>query len=367
MSKENDLYNLFKRFAENKYTSQDLEWIRHELEDFYNEKDIERAIRHFWYHDVMSESSENPKHTGFDREQLLKKVHSRIQQGHGDFSGKTQRGTLKGILSRSLYIYYRAAAVLLIPLLGVVMMYFIQNDLSQKGQETQYSEIYAPQGSRVNMELPDGSNVWLNHGSRLKYPQNFEKKHREVTLTGEAYFEVEANHKRPFIVNTSKVAVRVTGTSFNVMAYDDEEKVGVSLDAGSLEVLKSGAEPGGSTSQIRKMEPGEHLNFHKKTSRVDVYRGRNEVYTAWRHGKIIFQDEALKDMVKKLERRYNMQIELKDEQLADYTFTATFSDETLTQILNLLCKAAPLKYEMKERTKMKDNSFSTGKVIIKKE
>ena len=363
MSKDKELFNLFKRFAEDNYTLKDLEWIRDKVEDPYDKDSVERALRHYWYQNVVSRETKERKKVDFNLEKCLEKIHLRInQKSLSPFSSEDKR-PIRRFMSRSLNFYYRAAAVLFIPLLGLVLMYFLNIENKQEVGEPVYSEVYAPKGSRIKMGLPDGTEVWLNHGSRLRYPQSFGKGTRKVFLRGEAYFDVRENQQKDFVVNASDMNVHVTGTQFNVMAYSDAGKVAVSLDEGSVELYKEKRNQKGEV-KICNMNPGEHAIYNKQSNKMEITTGRNDIYSAWRDGKMIFRNDDLEEIVKRLERWYNVEIILEDQQVANFTFTATFSDETLPQILDLLSKAAPLEYQVTPRIKQSDNSFSKSQVII---
>ena len=365
MSKETELYELFKRFAEGNYTLEDLKKIRKEVENSTDEKLLEAAIKHYWYHDILSEEESTVE---VDLQSCLDKVHNRIYQlGIQPVSGQN---SVKRFLTRSLHIYYRIAAALLIPFMISTAMFLMDRQAELPADQMQkiskkpvYSEIIAPMGSRIRMGLPDGTKVWLNHGSKLKYPQSFGKKSRNVELTGEAYFEVEEDQKRPFVVNTRIMEVYATGTSFNVMAYKDDQDVAVSLDKGSVELYKE-YQNNKIRQKIYDLKPEEHAIYHKEPNTMEIIEGKNDIYTAWKDGKMIFREEPLDHIVKRLERWYNVDIELKNPDLATHEFTATLTDETLRQVLDLFSKAAPLEYKFLPRVKKEDNSFAKRKVVI---
>jgi ferric-dicitrate binding protein FerR (iron transport regulator) len=365
MSKETELYELFRRFAEGNYSLEDLKKIKKEVENPTDEKSLEAAIKHHWYHDILSgeESAEE-----VDLRSCLDKIHQRIyQMGSPQLSGQNR---MNRFLTRSLHIYYRVAAVLLIPFMIMTAMFLMNRQAEipvAEEQEVQqkpvYSEIIAPMGSRIRMGLPDGTKVWLNHGSKLKYPQSFGKESRNVQLVGEAYFEVVEDRQRPFVVNTGVMEVYATGTSFNVMAYKDDQDVAVSLDEGSVELYKL-YQDNEIRQKVYDLKPEEHAVYHKEPNTMEIIEGRNDIYTAWKKGRMIFRQEPLNQIVKKLERWYNVDIVLNNPDLATHEFTATLTDETLSQVLDLFSKAAPLEYTFLPRVKKEDNSFAKRKVVI---
>lgn len=362
MRKETELFHLFRRFAEDNYTAKDLRQLKETINDPAENETVKKAVKQLWYAQISSKT----KTRDFDLEANLDKIHHKINRLHGRTIDTHRKNSARRIVSQTIHIYYKAAAVLLLPLLSVAIMYFYNvqfEDTRKSTNKTLYSEITAPMGSRIKMGLPDGSQVWLNHGSKLRYPQNFGEKSREVDLTGEAYFNVKENPENPFIVNTSKLDVHVTGTKFNIAAYANESTIGISLEKGSVQLYK---EQSGNKQprELYKLKPGEHAAYYPDSNKLDIIRGKNDIYTAWKYGKIIFRNEPLHLIAKRLERRYNVDIVLKDKKLKAYTFTATFLDETLNQVLNLLSKAVPLEYTIESMEQNEDNTFTKRKVFI---
>jgi ferric-dicitrate binding protein FerR (iron transport regulator) len=225
-----------------------------------------------------------------------------------------------------------------------------------------YNEVSAAFGTRSMLTLDDGSRVWLNSGSRLKYPKDFSGRRREVFLTGEAYFEVESDASRPFIVRTKRLNVRATGTRFNVNVSSIEKASQITLVEGKIAVCKNVA--GGKTVEISRMEPSQHMAFDTisgsfKVETEDTYR-----FIAWKDGKLIFRNEPLEDVIKRIGYFYNVDIELKDEKLKEYRYRATFEEESLDEILHLLKISSPVDYREIKREPLPDGSFPRKKIII---
>jgi transmembrane sensor len=280
-------------------------------------------------------------------EKALKKVLSRIS--------KVEK-------SHSFWFYWqRIAAVLFIPLLLAGFLWF---RLSPKNKQSEavYNEVYAAFGTRSALKLADGSQVWLNSGSSLRYPDKFSDNQRIVYLKGEAYFEVKTDKTKPFIVQTQNLSVKATGTKFNVMAFKSDHLTEVTLVEGKVFVDESNKS--GSSATITELKPNEHLEYDaisgkSKLEAEDVYK-----YIAWKDGKLVFRNEPLSDVVKQISKLYNVEIELKGEKLQEYRYRATFQDETLSEILKLLKISAPINYKELNRQLLPDGSFTQKKVII---
>lgn len=270
------------------------------------------------------------------------------------------RETIKKM--RTFHLYQRMiriAAMLTIPLLlsSMILGYLYFSDSEDV---VQYAEVTSSEGTIVRYELPDKSVVWLNSGSTLRYPARFDKGKREVDLKGEAYFDVQANTKHPFYVNTpGGISVYVYGTQFNVNAYDEDSTVETVLEEGSVNVIAP------DKSEVVKLAPGERLIYDKQTHQmekmnVDVYEK-----TAWKDGKLIFRNASIEEVLKRLSRHFNVDIEFHNLTDKKYNYRATFKEETLTQILDYLSKSATLKWEMEEPVQNNDESFTKKKIVVK--
>lgn len=252
----------------------------------------------------------------------------------------------------------RYAAFLAIPLLlATLTLGYLY--LNEPDPEVKYAEVTSTMGTVVRYELPDHSVVWLNSGSKLRYPTVFKKNNRNVELTGEAYFQVEADPERPFYVNTPNgLSVYVYGTQFNVAAYENDDYIETVLEKGKVNVVT----PGG--QETITLLPGEQLLYDKQTSQA--VRNQVDVYgkVAWKDGKLIFRNTSLEEIIKRLERHFNVDIEFNNNTGKEYTYRATFRTETLTQILDYLAKSANLKWKILTPEQREDDTFTKTKIIV---
>ena len=286
---------------------------------------------------------------------ILDKIHHQI-----NVSQNPQQVIISKTLTRNrlLTIITRAAAILLLPVLSLL----IYMTLSNKDQSIQVSNeltVEAPAGSTVNFELSDGTKVWLNHGSRLKYPYRFDGKSRKVFLTGEAYFAVAHNKKLPFVVATNSVEVKATGTAFNVSAYPGDNVIETTLVEGRVILSESIG-----NKEIRALSPNECLKFNVSKNEFTVESGNTAKYVAWKEGRLVFRNDSLAEVAKKLARWYNVDIEIVSSKAKEFTYTATFTNETLPQVLDLMTLPTPVSYRLTEVKKLPDGSFTKQKVLI---
>lgn len=265
---------------------------------------------------------------------------------------------------KKLWIFWgKIAAILLIPLLiGNIIWFIFSSKKVLSSTSPVFSEVFATFGTRTALKLVDGSLVWLNSCSSLKYPDKFSGKQREVFLNGEAYFEVTNNSAMPFIVKTSNLTIKATGTKFNVFGYNSDSKSEITLLDGKVFVDELNTD--GSSRLVSELNPNQHLIFNKCTKVVTINIEDTYKYIAWKDGKLIFRNEPLSEVVKKIGQVFNVDIELQGSSLQAYRYRATFEDESLTEILKLLEISSPIRFKEIKRTPLPDGSFPKKKVII---
>ncbi len=259
-----------------------------------------------------------------------------------------------------MHAFSRVAAVLFFPLLFLTGWYYFKAPVPPEGLSK--AEIVAPRGARIHFTLPDGTQGWLNSESSLFYPLVFRGRTREVTLKGEGYFEVARNERKPFIVKTEQLAVRVLGTSFDLNAYPDDDVTEITLVSGKVEVLKSA---GRHPVILTEMNPGDQVRVRK----TDLMCQKQVVedpgcYAAWKDGKLVFRNDPMDLVVKKLGRWYNVQFYLQEKRLKDFRYHATFQYESLDEVLKLIKLTSPVDYRIIKRKKLPDGSFSKKKIIL---
>jgi ferric-dicitrate binding protein FerR (iron transport regulator) len=184
-----------------------------------------------------------------------------------------------------------------------------------------------------------------------------------VKLTGEAFFDVEKDPSHPFIVNAGKLNIEVKGTRFNVCNYIDEPNSEITLESGSVRLFSGNYKD---TKTMAFIKPGERAILDNSQNKLSVSVVDVEKHTAWKEGLLIFRDDKMDEVVKKLNRKFNVDIILLDPELKEYIYTATFEDESLAQILGLLKISAPVNYVAYKPHQLADNSFSKQKIVITK-
>lgn len=237
----------------------------------------------------------------------------------------------------------RIAAVLTIPLLAfTIWSIFYQNEENGGEEFAQNSitwqEIQSPVGMRSHVVLPDGTNLWLNAGSRLRYSIPFAREKREVELTGEAYLDVVRNEQSPFIVKTGISRIEVLGTAFNVNAYPESGQIKVALKEGSVKFLFAAD---GETTKFCELEPNDLMVFDKKEQTVTLDNTNIEKHIAWHRNVMILDDTPMTQLARMLEQWYGVKVVVANEEIKQYRFTTTFDNEPLHRVLELLEISSP--------------------------
>ncbi len=197
----------------------------------------------------------------------------------------------------------------------------------------------------VSIELPDGTQVWLNKNSKLEYPKAFDGDERQVYLQGEAFFEVVPNPEKPFIVKSDRISTRVLGTSFDVRAYKSDETASVSVATGKVEVSKEIEE--GSPIRITQLTPQQELviNTEKDETYIDIVSTFD--IGAWRKDQLVFRNNTYSEVIARLEEHYGVTIALTDKNLNECRVMANFNQgATLKDVLKLLSISNSFRYKI---------------------
>ena len=317
-----------------------------------DEKDINRLEKYFQKENTHSEFLEElfedesnldglKKDLGNKWDRILKDRSDKIDLNHIlykiHFNINSKSGKQKVRSTKQLYRWVSGIAVIIvIPLLIWSVLNFY-NDL---GQPVQYTEIIAPKGEKARFILPDGSIGYLNSGTSLKYAFPFSEK-RLVELSGEAFFDI-VHDKSEFVVQAQGVEVKVHGTRFNVSAYEDELEIMTTLEEGSVSVVRS-VDGKGLT-----LKPGQQAILDKSSNRL-AYKSVNvDLYVSWKDNMLRFQNTPFIDVVKKMERWYDVKIILDDQLKYTQSYTMTIKTESLREMLDLMKVTTPLDYRVKE-------------------
>ena len=209
-----------------------------------------------------------------------------------------------------------------------------------------FDEIHVPYGKSSVVALADGTLINLNAGSSLRYPNGFKAEgNREVFLTGEAYFQVSHDAKRPFLVHTDDLEIEVLGTHFNVQAYADEKNSNTVLVNGVVQV-KQKSNP----EDAVVLKPGMQASYTQGSKTLEIASVNTAPYIAWVKGQLYFDQADFPQIARILERKFDVQIQVNNTALKKEKFTAKFKAESLEQILKSFNESYPFNYDIKQNT-----------------
>ena len=271
--------------------------------------------------------------------ELIKNEFADLYVDHDIPSKKILEQIRKNIRIKKLKrICFRVAAVL-IPVVLIVGLYMQLNSKVDLFGTSEYEEVVVDKGERIQIMFQDGTKVYINSDSKLRYPKKFALNTREVYLEGEAYFVVAKNKNRPFIVNLSGPAIHVLGTSFNVQDYPENKDIVVCLDEGNINLTLP-------TEKKYPVQPGERLVYNKDNQQCTISK-MNDM----QQNVIVFKDTPLPEVIKILNRWYNVEFKVEDENVLKYVYTLTSDNTLLEKVLMDLEKIAPVKFEYNEDKK----------------
>jgi transmembrane sensor len=286
----------------------------------------------------------------FNSFEALKKVNARVN---------------KPVPSKLPEVLKLIAAVFILPLLAY-SGYVTQKNSSLNNMITAHvvmQTITSRQGMVSQFQLADGTKVWLNSNSELQFPSVFAGEFREVKLKGEAYFEVTKGKDQPFIVNARELNVEVLGTSFDVANYQDEKRAEVILVEGKVGLF---VKKDDKTNERSSLIPGQRGVYCEETKKIHTEEVSVDKYISWRDGNLIFRDDKMEEVVKRLSRWFNVEIFISDPEIKAYIYKATFRNENLVQVLNLLKISAPIDFRITERKALQSGEFTKQKVYLMK-
>lgn len=315
MANKNDVESLVRKFVENKVSEHEIELLQEYFKTPIGLKYLDQ---------IMDEYAAD-----FDKAHLAHSSHD-----------PHEASSLEGKNSRSGRMLRAFAATFI----GMVMLAGIYFYISQVYSVTVYRTVA---GQKTTITLPDNTIVTLNGNSSLSYRGNWtDEKLRSVNLSGEAYFKVTSNAKKPFIVNTSGIAIKVLGTTFNVKSYDDDEAVETILVEGKVVIEKDAEEH--AVAESIELLPDQKAIFSKNSKQIVLENVKPESEAAWVKGSLVFEDEPFSEIVKDLERWYGAKIIVKDKASLQCRFNTRIENESLEEVLKLFSSSGNVKYSIQD-------------------
>ena len=338
--KEQIDYKILKKFTLGKYSLKDFRLVSRWFDDQHNESGLKDAIRQHW-----NEFSPDAKGEEKDLSLILNQLRQKIA---------TEKPVVNFRVGLQRF-YTRVAAILLLPLLIYTAYSLFLNTTEAKIPST--VEIVSPHGARIHFQLPDGSQGWLNSGSSIKYKTDFQE-NRNVQLVGEAWFEVTHSDNTPFTVNTKTLDVLVMGTKFNVAAFAEEKVTEVVLQEGKVKVN------GYDGLFTVEMNPDEKFTYDKTLQSGTIQTVNANQFGAWKDGLLVFRNEPLSEVLKRVGRWYNVEFVLTDPELSKFRYRATFQEEQVEEVIRLISLTAPIEYSFDSRVMGNNGVFEKRTITI---
>lgn len=329
MKHKEEIRRLFKMYLEGKTNSRQNAILFHYLN---NNKNAEQELS-----DLMSET--------WEREPLIKDNSVEATEGLEQLWTKIYHKKQKTLRRYQLLKY----AASLIMVCSAVFVYEASRKKQPEIEKTiaLISKTTAP-GEKVKMLLPDSSVVYLGSRSKISWPEGFEKgKVRNITLEGEAFFEVKHDANRPFVILSGKIQTQVLGTSFNIYAYPEDKVFTVTVRTGKVGVAEIAH---GVRKTLSFLTPGMKIAYNKGNGKFRINAGQVNEADSWTNNRFVFHDENLGSILTKLERYYNVHFEVKSSKLSACRFNATFSDININDVMKQISimSSGHIKYKINE-------------------
>lgn len=324
-----DYTELISRFLERNLTEEELQLLTDWIKESYENRKLFDQYNEVWQ---LSGIVLNEKQ--YNTDAGWSSIQEEITKNNISSNRKTRL-----ILSNHLFIW-KVAAVAAMLVTALLTGFLFKNNL--KSEKKEVVSIESPRGEKSKVVLADGTIVWLNSESQLTWSNDFNGANRTVTLSGEGYFDVKKDPRHPFIVRTFNADIRVYGTRFNVCSYPDVMQTEATLEEGKIEVVIDGK------PNPVAVVPGQRMVFDKQTGEISLKQVDTDLYTSWKENKLRFNNALFGDVVKKLERWYDVRIILDKNLKYSERYTMCIKTESLREMLDRLKLTTPMSYKIEE-------------------
>lgn len=249
-----------------------------------------------------------------------------------------RRLSTRKLLPLKVTRFGKAAAVIMLALCIGWMGHYLYTSGNFINQQTEFKTIETPKGQLKEIYLADGTHIWLNAESKLSFPSGFSADNREVNLSGEAFFEVTANEKKPFLVKTGNHTVKVVGTRFNICEYPENKIIETTLIEGKVKIITGNI--------IKDLLPGQQSSFDTQTSKIRISANDFEIYTSWKDGRYEFNNEPINKVFQIVERwwdvKINYPVKLGNERISG----VLKRHKPVDQLFGIIGELVPIEYKI---------------------
>lgn len=302
--------------------------------------------------ELWQESNGQVIHEHFKTDTAWIKVSSKLRI-------RKNRSNSIAIVSRKQYhTLIAAASVACLLALGGFSLWKSEKRSFQK-IEAASTIISTNEGEKAHIFLSDSTKIFINSESTLEYSGDFNINDRVVKLAGEAFFDVHTNIEKPFVVQLAQMSISATGTRFNVLSYGKENRIEITLEEGEIQVLIKDKEP-------IYVKCGQQVVYFVDIKNVLVRDVATDTYTSWKENKLRFNDTPFEEVLRKIGRKYNVVFEITNRDLLDLKYTATFIDESIEDIMQMLRSVSPITYKIYYRTLVNDKQYLKPRIVVGK-
>ncbi len=313
--------------------------------DILETDEVSSMMYHRWKaSDKPEVRHESGTHADYAR--LFEKISNAIGAGkdHGASNVPALSRELEELRKINLAVIrrYRIALGVAASLLLLLALTTVRTLSSENLLKKTITESIAPLGQKSQLVLPDGTKVYLNSGTVLRYDSHFGKRNRKIELTGEAFFEVARYRKHPFTIQASNLEIKVLGTKFNVTAYADDPVIETYVTEGKVNVRDIRSD------QSLILEAHQKASYVKERKQLTLSEVSSGNLISWKENILYFDNENFKNIIHKLERWYDVSISLEGKDSIDDRFTLTIKDESLREVLDLISLTTPIQYKFED-------------------
>jgi transmembrane sensor len=296
----------------------------------------------------MSGVQTKPENFKTDKEWMI--ISSRLGLGENKFK------SVKILRNSNFRILIAAATVACLLAVGGLSLWIVGKTFFQR-IATASTIISTNEGEKAHISLSDSTKVILNSGSTFQYDGHYNLKDRLVKLNGEAFFDVSTNPDKPFVVKLAHMSVSATGTRFNILSFGNEERVETTLEEGAIMVSIKGKEP-------VKVKSGQQVVYLVSANKVLIRDVATDTYTSWKENKLRFNDTPFEEVLRRIGRKYNVKFEVTNRDLLNLKYTATFIDESIEEVMQMLKTVSPITYRIYYRTSVNDKQYLKPRIVI---
>lgn len=269
--------------------------------------------------------------------------------------------------NRNIKVFERTSVKIMIASASILLLITIGASLNllfkikpEENPAITSTKVQTEAGEKARIFLSDSTFVILNAGSILEYTTAYNVDDRVVILKGEAYFEVRTNPMKPFIVKTRGLNICAVGTKFNVFSYENEDSLETTLEEGNIHIYLNNGQ------QNVDVKAGQQIVYFPKTNKAIVRDVSTETYTSWKENMLRLIDVPFEEVLRQISRRYNVVFEVRGKDLLALRYTATFIDESINDVMEMLKEVSPIRYKIIKRTTADDKEYLKPKIIVER-